>query len=300
MSLRKACILSHPLAVQKEATTLIRRSPSVTRQSFTIMPNVSLNDTRLSWEAKGMLAYLISKPDHWEIIVGQLVKESPNAKKRKVLVILKELESLGYITNNGQIVYENGDFGHTERIVHEVAISIIPDGGVVPSSVHARSVDAASVHAEAHHIVSTDVKQVLLEVSTDSSNFASPEKSGDGHETEKKSPKAKKPKPTYTNEFEEVWENYPRKVAKNKAYENFVTRMRTGASFSELLEATQNYAATRRGEPEAYTLHGSTFFGSSLRYKDFLYDGEGLAEANRPRRTKTFSDIEEFLMRGED
>lgn len=282
---------------------MIRRSPSITRKSYTIVPNLTLNDTRLSWEAKGMLAYLISKPDHWTIIVNQLVKESASAKKRKVLVILKELEDLGYITNNGQHVKDNGDFSHTERIVHEIAITKTAKSkevGVVRSSVHATSADAASVHAEPHHLVSTDSKQVLIEAITDRSNFTSPEKSGDGLKGETKSPKSKKPTPTYSAEFEQVWEIYPRKLGKKQAYEKFVARIRAGVSFGDLLEATKNYASARQGEPEQYTLHGSTFFGASLRYKDYLTDGEGTQEARTPKRSGAFSAIEQFLQRGDD
>lgn len=55
------------------------------------------NDDRLSWEARGVLVYLLTKPDHWEIQPDDLITQSPNAKKDKVYRILKELELCGYI-----------------------------------------------------------------------------------------------------------------------------------------------------------------------------------------------------------
>jgi len=284
---------------------VIRRSPSVTRQSFTIMPNVTLNDNRMSWEAKGMLAYLISKPDNWVIMVNHLVKESPKAKKEKVLAILSELESLGYITNNGQRINdEKGQFSHVERVVHEVAmgseIIIIPDETVGRFTVNGSAVNGSTVNGEVPHLVSTELKQVLNEVSTEDSSFTSPEKSGDGHTPEPvKSKQAKKEKP-YSAEFEEVWRLYPRKINKGKAQENFIARIRSGETVERLMQATKNYASNRQGEPEMYTLHGATFFGSSLRYQDFLDTGAGISETVAPVPNKAgnaLTAIENFMKR---
>lgn len=284
---------------------MIRRSPSVTRQSFTIMPNITLTDTRLSWEAKGMLAYLISKPDNWVIMVNHLVKESPKAGRQKVLRILDELEALGYITNNGQYIdSENGHFSHTERVVHEVAIGteihIIPDGTVDGFTVNGGTVNGFTVNGKPAHLVSTEVKQVLNIENTENSSFASPEKSGDGHTSgEGVVKKAPKEKP-YQAEFAQVWNLYPRKIGKGKAHDNFIARIRAGETLERLLEATRNYAATRIGQPETYTLHGATFFGSSLRYQDFLATGAGMSETTAPttqRPSETMTAIDNFLKR---
>ena len=40
--------------------------------NYTIVPNEMLNDKRLSWKAKGMLAYLLSLPDTWEVYVAHV------------------------------------------------------------------------------------------------------------------------------------------------------------------------------------------------------------------------------------
>lgn len=54
-----------------------------------------LNDRRLSWKARGLLAYLLSKPSDWEVIIAALVKESPGGEET-VRGALKELEQVGY------------------------------------------------------------------------------------------------------------------------------------------------------------------------------------------------------------
>ena len=37
-----------------------------------------LNDERLTWEARGVLGYLLSKPDTWEVNIKDLANKSPN------------------------------------------------------------------------------------------------------------------------------------------------------------------------------------------------------------------------------
>lgn len=67
---------------------------------FSIVPNATLNDT-LSWEAIGLLAYLCSKPDDWEVCVKQLVNQSKKCRhpsgRDKTYRILNELQAAGYL-----------------------------------------------------------------------------------------------------------------------------------------------------------------------------------------------------------
>lgn len=71
-----------------------------------------LNDSRLSWEARGLLAYLLSKPDNWRVSRDALASQGP-AGRDKIGRILKELKEIGYLQidqrrdENGQFIYEN-------------------------------------------------------------------------------------------------------------------------------------------------------------------------------------------------
>ena len=42
------------------------------KSNYTIVPNEMLNNKELSWKAKGMLAYLLSLPDKWEVYAAHL------------------------------------------------------------------------------------------------------------------------------------------------------------------------------------------------------------------------------------
>ena len=61
-----------------------------------MIANGALGDERLSWKARGLLAYLLSKPDNWRVIVAHLVTQGPDGKT-SVMAGLEELETAGYI-----------------------------------------------------------------------------------------------------------------------------------------------------------------------------------------------------------
>ena len=54
----------------------VRKRPN----NFVMIDKTFLEDERLSFKAKGILAYLLSKPDNWKVIVGNLVKYSNDGK----------------------------------------------------------------------------------------------------------------------------------------------------------------------------------------------------------------------------
>lgn len=65
-------------------------------RDFTVVPNILLRDTRLSYKAKGIFLQIIGVPEHWEFSVkglAALAKESTSA----ITSGLKELEAAGYL-----------------------------------------------------------------------------------------------------------------------------------------------------------------------------------------------------------
>lgn len=74
-------------------------------------------DTRLSWKAKGLMGYLLSRPDDWRIIVDDLVNRSKDGVDA-VRSGLKELEALGYVETK-RCTDTKGRVTHWEKIIYE-------------------------------------------------------------------------------------------------------------------------------------------------------------------------------------
>ena len=66
------------------------------QKGFTTVDNVVLNDTSLSWKAKGLFVYLWSQSDEWDFYETEVVKHSTD-KLGSLKSGLKELEHQGYL-----------------------------------------------------------------------------------------------------------------------------------------------------------------------------------------------------------
>lgn len=88
------------------------------RHPYVQIDKTPLLDSRLSWKAKGILAYLLTKPDDWEIIVANLINASEPDGRESLRSGLKELEALGYIVRERR-QDERGRFVGWEILVFE-------------------------------------------------------------------------------------------------------------------------------------------------------------------------------------
>jgi hypothetical protein len=77
------------------------------RKRFTIIDNTPINDSALSPCALGMLVYLWSKPDGWELFIGPLMRRF-GCGKSHIYSCLTLLENAGYLTRqrlgNGTVI----------------------------------------------------------------------------------------------------------------------------------------------------------------------------------------------------
>jgi len=86
-------------------------------------------DDRLSWKAKGVLLYLLSLPDDWEIHEVELAKHSPDGLW-SLRSALKELLIYGYVVRR-QVRREHGHFCGYSYLVYEDPLKA---GVVVPAT----------------------------------------------------------------------------------------------------------------------------------------------------------------------
>lgn len=91
-------------------------------KNYSVISNLFLNDESLSWKAKGVLAYLLTKPDNWEIKITDLKNRGTDGKEA-IYSAIKELKARGYIVGKR---YSDGSY---EYIIYEVPPKGEPDSG---------------------------------------------------------------------------------------------------------------------------------------------------------------------------
>jgi len=90
-------------------------------KNFFAASNVPFNDENLSWEARGVMGYLLSKPDDWQVRFTDLVNKG-SAGAYKIRKILKELEENGYL-NREKYRTEGGTYDWVSIIYETPAMS---------------------------------------------------------------------------------------------------------------------------------------------------------------------------------
>ncbi|NVM55338.1 MAG: hypothetical protein HWN66_16645 [Candidatus Helarchaeota archaeon] len=84
---------------------------------YLIMNKTGLNDKRLSLKAKGLLCYLLSKPDNWYVNINEIVSNSNNGIK-SIHSAINELIKFGYIFKH-QFRNNDGKFYNYNYLIYE-------------------------------------------------------------------------------------------------------------------------------------------------------------------------------------
>lgn len=120
-------------------------------REYVSISNAILQNKNLSWEARGIMAYLLSKPDGWECRNYDLVNQG-SAGKTVIQRVLKELQDAGYIHR-----YQKSD-GHKIDWITEIYESpelntTSRNTGNPPAE---EPIDGKPAGRKQGHIVSTD------------------------------------------------------------------------------------------------------------------------------------------------
>ena len=68
------------------------------KKRFSIVDNNVIEDKQLSFKARGLLIYMLSKPDDWKFYPDELAKHSDKEGVKAINSALQEIESAGYLT----------------------------------------------------------------------------------------------------------------------------------------------------------------------------------------------------------
>lgn len=134
---------------------------------FYILDRKISEDRRLSWAARGMLVFLLGKPDNWFVSIANLINETSQALGKRsgrdaVYAILDELIKVGYLVRGDQR-RDAGRLSGAEYTVHETAS---PPCTPFPYTVNPADTvsdfpDTAKPHTANPPLPSTDVEKGL-------------------------------------------------------------------------------------------------------------------------------------------
>lgn len=90
------------------------------KERFSIVDNKVIEDKRLSFKARGLLIYMLSKPDDWKFYTEELAKRSNKDGISAIKSALNEIESAGYLTRK-QEHKKNGQFTSQDWILTDTS-----------------------------------------------------------------------------------------------------------------------------------------------------------------------------------
>lgn len=93
--------------------------------------------------------------------------------------------------------------------------------------------------------------------------------------TTPKAPVKAKKSSGYTDDFENFWRTYPRRIEKKSAFKAWKVALKKGATADEITAGAARYAKYRAGEPEQYTKHPSTWLNQECWEDEYSTAGIG-------------------------
>ena len=205
--------------------------------NFAVMAREPLDSVDLSYKAKGIYAYLMSKPADWSVRLADL-QRGPDGREA-VQAGLKELEK------QGLAVYQ-----------------ILPGKGGEWTLFETPDLNPANKNRG-------PAGERVLRLPGKPATGKPGDRETRLHSKKEEVQRKKTTKKEYlssADKAEAIYELYPRKVAKPAAIKAIVSCLRE-TSFEDLLRLTAEYEKARKGEDSAYTPHPATWY-NQRRYND--------------------------------
>jgi predicted RNA-binding Zn-ribbon protein involved in translation (DUF1610 family) len=109
--------------MRADARTIIRVAKT---RDFAVVHTGVFLDPRLSWKAKGLMGYFLSRPDDWRILVQDLIKRSRDGRDA-VYAGLAELRQAGYLEERIYRHPQRGYIVQREYLVYETPKALDPE-----------------------------------------------------------------------------------------------------------------------------------------------------------------------------
>ncbi|MGO2207410.1 MAG: conserved phage C-terminal domain-containing protein [Staphylococcus xylosus] len=212
--------------------------------SFVTVHKDFIHDDNLSWKAKGILLYLLSRPDDWQVYETEIVKHSSDGLSGLKSGI-KELEQVGYIQRNRKRD-DKGRLKEYEYLVYEQ-----------PN--HIRFSNVGKTNVGNSYIGKTYVG----ESHTTNNNSTNNDLTNNNNTNNDSNTSAT----DVTRErFEEWWKLYDKKLDKKKAFSLFKSALKEH-SYEIIMNGTREYLKTITNKQ--YQKYPKTFLSQESYLNDF-------------------------------
>ena len=227
----------------------------VHERDYVVMHNRVLEDESLSWEARGVLAYLLSRPDNWQPSVAHICKLG-NMGRGKGQRIFNELKEAGYVKKSvprgtkGQVAGQVLTCYETPRSDQEAKQqpNVVCMSGYTKTPLSDNPSDGKAVLRKSGPLISTD-----KEISTDSNNTSSSDDDG---------------------AFEKFWSMWPKKVGKVAAVKAWKKVKDKPATLSLILINLEMHANAGDWKDVQYIPNPATYINQE-RWTDQVYENSG-------------------------
>ena len=202
----------------KNKKTRIYRSSKHT--NYSVINNEVLRREDLSWKAKGIMCYVLSLPDDWEIYLEELEKHATDGRD-SFRSGWRELINKGYVVTY-QDRGESGKFGTYKIEIRESVSYEIPKTDFP----YTDKPSSDKPYTEKPKLLSTNNTNYLSKLNTDSKNISSTDDSQ-----------------SLNNRFELIWKQYPkgRKQGKDKSFKAYQKAIKNGETDEVILKGLSDY-----------------------------------------------------------
>jgi len=239
------------------------------KNGFTQINNEVFENNQLSYRAKGLLGYLLSRHDNWKFNKTDLVRRSTEGRDA-VYKAIDELKESGYL-HIYRVQTEEGTFNGWVWEYDDIPF--------VTEQLKNRTTENPQEIGEKEQIPRrTENPSYGFPVVRDSSTY----NNTDFNNTNLNNTKDKKHKdkkinsPVIDREFEKLWALYPKKQGKQKAFQHFKKARKIKKIPYETIEnGLYRYIRylEQQGTDQQYIMHGSTWFGQEKWQDEYTLTG---------------------------
>lgn len=223
------------------------------KSNFTVIDNTVLQDTELTFKAKGLFAYLWSQSDEWNFYETEVVKHSKDGIS-SLRSGIHELEERGYLQR--------------KRI-----------------RVKGKLKDSMWILSETPNLENLSLENLNLENSTlINTNSNNTNLNKDNRSSDKSSDRVSEKQ--LEEDFEKLWKLYPKKSGKPKAFSAYKRAIKKGVTNKKIQTGIVKYLTQIKvqGTTKEYIKNGSTWFD-----QECWNDEYNLGQEKSPVNSKTVS-----------